>query len=196
MKIAIAHLESLSPYGQSRFHNTPRIEGRSGTKTETHDDYEKRTWMHRAHINAEGHMFLPPMAFKNCLSEAAKYISQQIPGQGKATYTKHFEAGVMVLDPLVLSVTDKDLLGMGLWLHVPSDGMRGGKKRVMKCFPVIQNWSGAVTFHILDEKITQPVFEQHLKDAGSFIGIGFFRPRNNGYYGRFKVNKVDWSKGS
>jgi hypothetical protein len=42
------------------------------------------------------------MAFKNCLAEIAKYLSLQIPGKGKTTYTKHFEAGVMVLDGLAL----------------------------------------------------------------------------------------------
>jgi hypothetical protein len=31
------------------------------------------------------------------------------------------------------------------------------------------------------------VFEHHLHEAGKFIGIGRFRPRNNGFYGRFDV---------
>jgi hypothetical protein len=49
-----------------------------------------------------------------------------------------------------------------------------------------------VTFHILDDVISPDVFEQHLKDAGNFIGIGRFRPRNNGYYGRFSVKSIKW----
>ena len=65
--------------------------------------------------------------------------------------------------------------------------------RCQKCFPKITKWSGEITFYILDETITQDVFEEHLAEAGNFIGIGRFRPRNNGYYGRFKVDKVDWS---
>lgn len=47
-------------------------------------------------------------------------------------------------------------------------------------------------FLILDEIITEEVFREHLADAGSFIGIGRFRPRNNGFYGRFLVESVDW----
>ena len=38
------------------------------------------------------------------------------------------------------------------------------------------------------------VFEDHLKEAGNFIGVGRFRPRMNGFYGRFKVDKIDWSE--
>jgi hypothetical protein len=134
---------------------------------------------------------MPPMAFKNCLAEAAKFLSIQIPGKGKATFTKHFEAGVMVMDALTLNIKKDDVDGE--WFHVPSDGKRGGSKRVLKCFPVIPRWSGNVTWHILDDTITQDVFVKHLEEAGKFIGLGRFRPRNNGFYGRFGVKAVKWS---
>lgn len=190
MRVATAHLESISPYGQGRHHETPKIARPNGSVTEGPKEYEERTWRERVHADAEGNCFIPPMAFKNCLAEIAKYLSVQIPGKGKSTYTKHFEAGVMVLEGMPLGVTKDD--AKGEWLFVPASGKRGDGKRVSKCFPVFPSWKGTVTFHILDDVITQDVFEQHLRDAGNFIGIGRFRPRNNGYYGRFKVNKVTW----
>ena len=49
-----------------------------------------------------------------------------------------------------------------------------------------------MTFFVLDETITEDVFLNHLTQAGQFIGIGRFRPRNNGFYGRFAVDKVEW----
>ena len=130
------------------------------------------------------------MAFKNCLSEAAKFMSIQIPGKGKSTYTKHFEAGILVMDPLVLPVKQSEVLGN--WIFGSADGRRGGPKRVEKCFPVISQWSGDVKFYILDEIITKDVFARHLEAAGQFIGIGVFRPRNNGFYGRFLVKEILW----
>ena len=33
-----------------------------------------------------------------------------------------------------------------------------------------------------------PRIEKYLKHAGEFIGLGYFRPRRNGYYGRFTVH--------
>ena len=80
----------------------------------------------------------------------------------------------------------------GEWLFVPASGRRGDGKRVLKCFPLIPEWHGRVTFHILDDTITEKVFARHLEQAGKFIGIGRFRPRNNGYYGRFAVEKLEW----
>ena len=184
MRVAIASIEGVSTYSQNKCHDKPK------KNKEIDKDYEERTWKGRAHINEDGYMFIPPMAFKNCLSEAAKYLSIQVPGKGKTTYTKHFEAGILVVDPLVLSVKEEDIEAE--WVYVPSDGQRGGKKRVWKCFPVVHEWGGEVIFHILDDIITPDVFEKHLDEAGKIIGIGRFRPRNNGLYGRFKVNEVIW----
>ena len=184
MKTAIAHLKSISPYSQSRDYETEKL------PKERPDAYEERTWRDRMHVNDLGYVFIPPMAFKNCLSEIARYLSEQIPGKGKTTFTKHFEAGILVLESLVLPIKKADVPGE--WLYVPSDGKRGGSKRVPKCFPLIEQWAGKVTFHILDDTVTPEVFERHLEQAGKFVGIGRFRPRNNGYYGRFRVEKVEW----
>lgn len=188
MKTATAYLRSVSPYSQSRHINKdefPKLDKESA------NDYERRAWRERLHVNEDGNVFIPPMAFKNCLAEAAKYLSIQIPGKGKATYTKHVEAGVLVVDPLVLPVT-KDK-AEGEWLFLPADGVRGSGKRVDKCYPVIRKWEGSVSFLIFDDTVTRDVFEHILSEAGKFIGIGRFRPRNNGFYGRFDVESVSWS---
>jgi hypothetical protein len=186
MRICTATLESVSPYSQSRHYTTPKKE-KEGPK-----DYEARTWRDRCNVDEGGKLVIPPMAFKNCISEAAKYLGIQIPGKGKSTYTKHFEAGVLVTDGLPLPIKKEDV--QGEWFFVPSDGKRGGGKRVDKCFPVVPKWSGKVVFFIFDDTITQEVFEKHLEQAGKFIGIGRFRPRNNGFYGRFNVVKCDWKE--
>lgn len=191
MRIATAELEGISPYSQSRHYETPKLGRATGAATESAKDYEERTWRERCHVGDDGMLFIPPMAFKNCLAEIAKYLGMQIPGKGKSTYTKHFEAGVMVLEGLALPIKKSEVEGE--WLFVPASGRRGDGKRVSKCFPLVRKWSGKVAFHILDDTITQEVFEQHLREAGNFIGIGRFRPRQNGYYGRFAVKKIVWS---
>lgn len=186
MKVAIAHLASQSPYSQNRHYNVEKL------SKELPKDYEARTWRNRMHTDANGNVIIPPMAFKNCLSEIAKYLSMQIPGKGKSTYTKHFEAGVLCTEPLVLPIKAEEVDGE--WLYVPADGVRGSGKRVEKCFPIIHAWEGYVPFLIFDETVTEDVFKMHLQQAGAFIGIGRFRPRNNGFYGRFTVKSIKWEK--
>lgn len=179
MKSYIATIKGVSPYSQSKAVRAEKLSKESG------DAYEKRTWRERLHVTEDGFVFIPPMCIKNCLSEAARYISMQIPGKGKATYTKHFEAGVLITDPIVLPIK-KEAVACEEILS-SANGIRGGAKKVWKFFPVINNWGGDVTIVVLDETITKEVLRHHLEEAGKFIGIGRFRPRNNGYYGRFEV---------
>lgn len=174
-----AKIAGISPYSQSRHHETPKLD------KETSDAYERRTWRNRMHVNSDGEVEIPPMSLKNCLSEAAKFLSMQIPGKGKATYTKHFEAGVMVLQPVSLGIKAEEVSEEALF--VPADGVRGSGKRVTKVFGRIDKWGGTFDITVVDDTITKDVLQKHLEEAGNLIGIGRFRPRNNGYYGRFKV---------
>ena len=185
---ATCHLSSASVYSQSRPYQVEK------KPRETPADYEKRTWRERMHLSEKnpGKLVIPAMQFKNSLAEAAKYSSQQIPGKGKATYTKHFEAGVIILESMELDIKADDIKGETVF--VPSSGKRGDGNRVYKTFPKIHSWSGVIDFTIFDHTITEEVFKEHLMQAGQFIGIGRWRPRNNGMYGRFTVDKVDWKE--
>jgi hypothetical protein len=183
---ATAHLESVSPYSQSRMHDTPK------TDKERPDDYEARTWREKAHANDDGQIFMPPMAFKLCLAEAAKFLSEKIPGKRNATWTKHFEAGVLVMEPVSLPHRKDEVAGE--WFNMNANGQRGSGTRVKRCFPVIPEWKVSVNFYVLDNTITREVFEHHLAEAGKFIGVGRFRPRQGGFYGRFKVVGLDWAE--
>lgn len=184
MKTAICKLRSESPYSQSKHYTVDRL------PKELHEDYEERTWRERCNIDNDGNIMIPPMAFSNSLKEAAKYLNISIPGGGKRTFTKHFEAGVMVVEGVTLNKKKEDVEGE--WVFVPSDGRRGGTTRVLKCFPKIKEWSGIVKYLIFDDIITPEVFEQVIKASGAFIGVGRFRPRNCGYYGRFLVEGIKW----
>jgi hypothetical protein len=191
MKTVIANLSSIAPYSQSKHYEIPEDDG------ESKDAHYRRTWRNHMHMTPEGDVFIPPGSFKNCLSESAKYGSITIPGKGKATYTKNFEAGVLVIKPAMIGVKAADVECEALFL--PSDGRRGGSKRVLKYYPRFPSWKAIVEFMVIDETVLQPtardksrtVFEQVLEEAGQFIGIGRFRPRNNGWYGRFRVDKVE-----
>jgi hypothetical protein len=160
---------------------------------EAHDAFEERTWRERMHVDKDGRVFHPPTGLKNCLSEVAKYLGETIKGKGKATYTKHFVSGVLVTDPLLfLDGNGEPIMAdtvTGERLFVPSDGVRGGGKRVWKTFPVIPVWSTHATIYALDRILVDKPqkIHEYVTYAGQFIGMGRFRPANNGVYGRFKV---------
>lgn len=189
MKTVIASVEGLSLYSQSRSYDADHLQG------EGYEDYEKRTWRNRLHVDAAGEVFIPPMAFKNALAETAKFLSLGVPGKGKSTYTKHFEAGVLAVEPALLGIKADAVQCERLF--VPADGRPGSGKRVHKYFPVIPaGWKADFTFLVFDETVLQTwpetgetVFEFVLQRCGQFVGIGRFRPRNRGFYGRFAVRE-------
>jgi hypothetical protein len=156
-------------------------------ENEDYDQFEERIWRLRAHTQ-NNHVVIPPTMFKGALEEAAKYLSLKISGGRGATYTKHFKAGIVVENCIELDISPKELEPQ--WVHVPADGKKGGGSRVYKCFPLIHSWKGELFVTILDSKITMGVFEEVLKAAGVFIGIGTFRPINGGYHGRFSVESI------
>jgi len=191
MKTATVKISSVSPMSQSRPHNTPKKD------KEAPDDYERRTWRERCHANPDGSLFTPPMAFKLALAGVAKFLGTQIKGRGKSTYTKHYEAGVLVMDAPILMNGGGPIMKDDVeeeWLFMNADGVRGSGKRVWKCYPKIPEWHTEVVFYILDDTITEDVFEFHLNEAGKFQGIGRFRPINGGFYGRFKVDEIRWEE--
>lgn len=161
---------------------------------EAHDAFEERTWRERLHVDENGEVFIPPSALKNCLAEVAKYLSETVPGKGKSTYTKHVEAGVLVTDPIRLGIPASSVVGERLF--VPSSGKRGDGSRVWKRFPVIPSWRADASLYLLDPiLIDKPQkIAEYLQHAGRFIGLGRFRPRNNGFYGRFRVENFKTRK--
>lgn len=187
MKTAIAHVEMLTPYCQSRYHGEPK------KNKENANDYERRTWKERLHYDENEEIFVPALAFSNSVKEAAKYLSIQIPGKGKSTYTKHFDAGVSVIDDVPTGRSRSEAKEQQMF--VPSDGRKGGGSRVMKSYPILlPPLMLNPLFTITDDTVTAEVFAHVLQQAGNVIGIGSFRIRNGGVYGRYKVQSIDWKE--
>jgi len=184
MKVALAELESLSPYSPSR-----RVRAVNKEAKETFEQYEAAIWRDRAHWTAEGRLFIPPMAFKRSLETAAAMLRIRIPGKGQSEYGKHFLAGILVPEGLVLPITRETIQSENLFL---SSAGKKGKMDVLKTEPVVPQWTGEVRYYVLDDTITESIFEQVLREAGNFVGIGRFRPINGGFYGRYKVLDVQW----
>ncbi len=186
MRTAVATIKGISPLSWGKRVTVERLED------ENDAGYEKRNWREKFHCTDDGLLLIPAMAFKGCLESAAKYKSEKIPGKGQQKYTKYFESGVIVPENLGLPQTKDDLVPN--WLFVPSNGVPGHGKRVDKCFPVLNDWGGDVTFLILENAIPKDVFEKTLSDAGQVKGIGFWRPEHRGINGRFLVKKIKWGK--
>lgn len=187
MKIATCTLKSVSPYSPSRSysHEVEKL------PKESHEAYEERTWRNKAHTTKDGKIYIPPMSFKMGLDTAAKMLGRRIPGKGQSTYSKFFKSGVLVMEGPVLPMQKEDVPFDRIFAN--ADGVRGSGKRVWRIFPRVDDWEAEVQFHVIADEITEEVFEDHLTQAGAFVGVGRFRPENGGFYGRYEVKKIKWN---
>lgn len=183
---AIASIRGISPYSQSRQHDAPKFD------KESHDDYDRRTWREKLNLSGDGKsVVIPAHAMHQCIAAGAKYSKRQIPGQGKATWTAKFLAGIMIADDIRLDIDPSSV--DSVTISANADGVRGSGKRVPRRFPIMPEWSAEFEVFILDDIITPEVFKEMLTTAGMFIGIGRFRPEKGGINGRFAVEAVDWN---
>lgn len=180
---AVCTLESMTPYSQSRKHDEPKLEG------ESPDDYNRRTWRLQQLVE-NGTVHIPAFGLHQSMVAAARYSKKQIPGQGKATWTKKFESGLAFFSNIDLGIDPEAVSYIDIYAN--ADGIRGSGKRVMRRFPIIEKWTATFEVQILDPIITKDIFSEVMEQAGMFIGIGRYRPEKGGINGRFKMTKLVW----
>lgn len=184
MRTVKIEIKGVSPYGSNKMFDSEKASGESWR------DFESRCWRQRLNSDADGNVIIPPMAFARAIQTAAARFAGKIKGKGNATWTKHFDAGILVTDPLTLPIKVADVDSE--WISVPSDGKPGGGSRVPKCFPVIRHWGGEFTVYVLDDEITAEIFNKVVDLAFKLVGIGRFRPERKGFYGRAEVVSIEW----
>jgi len=169
-------------------HNTPKLDRESA------EDHDIRTWRNHCTTNDKGEVEIPNMAFKQSIDTAAFKLGIKVPGR-RTTFKSFFASGFICESNVPL------MNGAGLWkpedavlviISANPEGKRGGGKRVPRRYPVFNKWHGIAYFTILDDIITQDIFELHVKVAGTLVGIGRFRPEVGGINGRFRPTKFEW----
>ncbi len=186
--VATCHIVGMTPLSQSRQHDEPKLD------KEALDAYDLRTWRSKLNvdtIDGKPSVVIPAHGMHQAIAAAAKYSKRQIVGQGKATWTAKFTAGIALLDNPVLNI-DPATVGM-ITISANADGIRGSGKRVPRRFPQIApGWQTTFDVQILDPIITQDIFAEMLEIAGMFIGVGRFRPEKGGTNGRFTIKSIRW----
>jgi hypothetical protein len=163
--------------------------------SETHEQFEWRTWKEKVPTTDEGHCYMNPFAVTNSLVEAASWLKQKVPGEGQATFTKRFRCGVGPGERVMLFKHDGTPLTIEdidpVVLFVPSDGKHGGSSRVHRIFPTAHEWAAKGSVYVFDGKIDDNRFEEHMVCAGQYIGWGSMRAGNGGINGRYKVERIN-----
>jgi hypothetical protein len=152
---------------------------------ETDENFERRVWKERAHRNKDGNVCIPGIAIKNMMIFISGYLKEKIRGQGNSQYKGKFVSGVRCPQSMIeLKDYDDKPIHIDdvacLRAFVPSDGRKGGGRRVWKHFPRVDEWTANIEILVLDEIIAQQKIEEYLRAAGMFGGLGMWRPGSSG----------------
>lgn len=158
-------------------------------KQKKEQEYGNLRWQEKAHYDEDENVIIPPRMIRGALTAAASYLSEKVPGAGNSTFTKIFKGGIFIKDDIKLGIRKEDLKSQTLLQS--GKGLKGGNDMVPKTFPILdKGWSGDLTIKVLDSRITEDVLTRHLEVVGDNIGIGRYRPANNGDYGRFSIKLI------
>ena len=186
MKVYNVHIKGSSPYMQHRM-----------------DDVKLEEWEKQRHMiiermglnspdqvraefhcyrNDSGQCYIPSAQIKAALIEAGKLVKGKV---GSATKSmKNIVAGMFLVTPTEIVIPDYDAIDKRSAVN------RNVKARIITIRPKWSEWEANFQLKVKNDTITIQMIQNIIQYAGEYIGIGSFRPTNNGEFGCFDVKAV------
>jgi len=170
-------IHGITPYLSHRF--GIEEDGKKTKKKETDKSMEQMA-KEALYKLPDGTIYVPSTHVHGSMIEAGKKF--QIPGQGKATYSKLI-GGLAMITPHALVIDPQKYEIDSRSVVIPST--RG---RVVRHRPMFDKWKLKFTIENLEpNQIPNVALQEILEYAGKYVGIGDFRPGKKGPFGRFSI---------
>jgi hypothetical protein len=130
-----------------------------------------------AYILPNGKLYQPAEHIERAMVKAG--TSYIIPGAGKKTYKDAIAGGVFIEQQEITHLIQKAVVDIR--------PVRVQNARIERARMRLDKWALEFSMVVTDERITPDTLKSILKDAGSFIGIGDYRPK----FGRFEVTRFN-----
>jgi hypothetical protein len=149
----------------------------SAKRSKTDEDLmflAKSEWKSSLYYSEQKGYYIPAEMLEACIRNAAK----------KQRLGKAVQQGLLITNAPELIFKDNSLTPDELYELTEYVDMRAvvvQRARIMRCRPIIDNWSVKFDIHFDEDVLSMGDIENFLEIAGKYIGIGDYRPR----YGRF-----------
>ena len=129
--------------------------------------------------NDKDGFYIPSEHIKGALINAGAMVKSKVGNSKKSM--KNIVAGMFFIDQ------DKMRLPKNYVIDKRSAVNRNIKARVISIRPKWEEWKAEFDLAVDNDTITIETIKEIVVNAGNYIGIGSFSPRNNGMFGRFEV---------
>lgn len=178
-------IQGKTPYLQHRMDDVKLDEwtkrhSRTTQPNELDEDELKAEY--HCYRNAEGKCYIPQEHVRGALIAAGSMTKGKVGATTKSM--KSTVAGQFYIDEPELYLPDWDSYDKR------SATNRNIKARVIVVRPKWTTWSVQFTLTVDNDTLHKNMVQQIIEDAGNSIGIGSYRPTNNGYFGRFNLAEL------
>lgn len=133
--------------------------------------------------NIEGKCYLPSDHLRGAMILAGAFVKAKVGNTTKSM--KNIVAAMFFVNPDEIILPDYDVIDKRSAVN------RNIKARVITIRPKWTNWSVEFNLMVDNGTITPETVKSILEYAGRYVGIGSFRPTNNGQFGRFEVERIN-----
>jgi hypothetical protein len=133
--------------------------------------------------NSDGRCYIPSEHIRQAMIAAGSYSKAKV-GNAKRSM-KNIVAAMFMVTPEEIILPDYDTIDKRSAVN------KNVKARIITVRPKWNQWKALFTLAVDNDTITTQTTEEILNNAGNYVGIGSYRPTNNGYFGRFQVEKVE-----
>jgi hypothetical protein len=183
MKKYTVTLSGLTPYMQHRMDDTKLEEWEKNRKGIIERPEVSQTDALRAEYhcyrNADGQCFMPAEHFRQSFINAGAFVKSKVGNARKSM--KNVVAAMFMVSPEEITIPDYDQIDKRSAVN------KNVKARIISIRPKWSNWKITFTLLVDNDTITEATIKEIINYAGAYVGIGSYRPTNNGYFGRFEL---------
>ncbi len=132
--------------------------------------------------NNAGSCYIPAEQIRGALINAGAMVKAKVGNARKSM--KNIVAAMFTLEEEEILIPDYDHIDKRSAVN------KNVKARIIVIRPKWAKLNVSFVLCVDNDTITQETIEEIINHAGNYIGIGSFRPTNNGQFGRFKIVKL------
>lgn len=186
MKKYSVKIKGITPYMQHRMDDVKLDEWEKNRKQiierddVAHEDAVRAEF--HCYRNGNGKCFIPSEHLRGSFIGAGAMVKSKVGNAKKSM--KNIVAAMFFVTPEHIEMPEYDAIDKRSAVN------KNIKARVITIRPKWTNWEAKFELNIDNDTITKKTIEEIITQAGNYIGIGSFRPTNNGMFGRFSLEEL------
>lgn len=186
MKTYKVKIKGITPYMQHRMDDIKLDEWEKNRRQiierpdVAHEDAVRAEF--HCYRNGTGKCFIPSEHIRGALINAGGMVKSKVGNSKKSM--KNIVAAMFFVSPEHIDMPEYDAIDKRSAVN------KNIKARVISIRPKWTNWEAEFDLNIDNDSITTATIKEIISQAGNYIGIGSFRPTNNGMFGRFTLESL------